>query len=115
MAPTIASRIGFVDLEVHPGWETNPVCLSTIVILWVNSPSTGFGSFWGSNEITWPGAVVGGDVDGRRIAAVRFPRPARQWGHGPMILRISLTEVGVAMLYECLPIEISWHSLSSGG
>ena len=33
ITPCMASKTGPVDLEVEPGWEMKPVCLSTIVIL----------------------------------------------------------------------------------
>ena len=33
ITPTIASATGLVDLDVVPGCEMKPVCLSTIMIL----------------------------------------------------------------------------------
>jgi hypothetical protein len=45
-----------------------------------------------------PGAVAGGDTEGWRIASEGFPRPARQWRHGPTKLRIMIMSFGVSVL-----------------
>jgi hypothetical protein len=71
-----------VVLERVPGCEMWPVCLSTIVTLWVKPPGVLVGSFWGSKEMFSPGCFVGGVREICLKMVVLLEHPSRQCGQG---------------------------------